>query len=90
MSPCASVTAACGASDTTTSDSWATERPPRTSTFRFRPWDGARATMGAELKAGVEKVVYTSSVAALKPGATAVDPVTGKEVHRPDEDPPQD
>src|SRR3954463_282051 len=34
---------------------------------------GARATMGAALKAGVEKVVYTSSVAALKPGATAVD-----------------
>ena len=29
---------------------------------------GARATMGAALKAGVEKVVYTSSVAALKPG----------------------
>ena len=34
---------------------------------------GARATMGAALKAGVERVVYTSSVAALKPGAAAVD-----------------
>ena len=30
---------------------------------------GAQATMQAALKAGVEKVVYTSSVAALKPGA---------------------
>jgi dihydroflavonol-4-reductase len=29
---------------------------------------GARATMSAALKAGVERVVYTSSVAALKPG----------------------
>jgi len=29
---------------------------------------GARATMGAALRAGVERVVYTSSVAALKPG----------------------
>ena len=29
--------------------------------------------MGAALKCGVERVVYTSSVAALKPGATAVD-----------------
>jgi dihydroflavonol-4-reductase len=29
---------------------------------------GARATMGAALKVGVERVVYTSSVAALKPG----------------------
>jgi len=29
---------------------------------------GAKATMGAALKAGVERVVYTSSVAALKPG----------------------
>src|SRR6185437_52462 len=29
---------------------------------------GARATMNAALKAGVERVVYTSSVAALKPG----------------------
>ena len=35
--------------------------------------DGARATMGAALKTGVERVVYTSSVAALKPGAAAVD-----------------
>jgi dihydroflavonol-4-reductase len=34
---------------------------------------GAQATMGAALKCGVERVVYTSSVAALKPGATAVD-----------------
>jgi dihydroflavonol-4-reductase len=34
---------------------------------------GARATMGGALKAGVEKVVYTSSVAALKPGDSAVD-----------------
>ncbi len=34
---------------------------------------GARATMGAALKTGVERVVYTSSVAALKPGAGAVD-----------------
>jgi dihydroflavonol-4-reductase len=34
---------------------------------------GAEATMGAALKAGVERVVYTSSVAALKPGAQAVD-----------------
>jgi dihydroflavonol-4-reductase len=30
--------------------------------------DGARATMQAALNAGVERVVYTSSVAALKPG----------------------
>jgi dihydroflavonol-4-reductase len=30
--------------------------------------EGARATMQAALKAGVERVVYTSSVAALKPG----------------------
>lgn len=35
--------------------------------------DGARATMGAALKTGVERIVYTSSVAALKPGAEAVD-----------------
>jgi dihydroflavonol-4-reductase len=36
--------------------------------------EGARATMQAALKAGVERVVYTSSVAALKPGnGTAVD-----------------
>jgi dihydroflavonol-4-reductase len=34
---------------------------------------GAQATMAAALKAGVERVVYTSSVAALKPGAGAVD-----------------
>ena len=34
---------------------------------------GARATMSAALRTGVEKVVYTSSVAALKPGAAAVD-----------------
>jgi dihydroflavonol-4-reductase len=34
---------------------------------------GARATMGAALKCGVERVVYTSSVAALKPGEGAVD-----------------
>src|SRR3984957_20658559 len=31
--------------------------------------NGARATMEAALKAGVERVVYTSSVAALKPGS---------------------
>ena len=35
-------------------------------------FQGARATMGAALKAGVERVVYTSSVAALKPGDSAV------------------
>jgi dihydroflavonol-4-reductase len=34
---------------------------------------GARATMQAALKTGVERVVYTSSVAALKPGNAAVD-----------------
>ncbi len=34
---------------------------------------GVQATMGAALKAGVERVVYTSSVAALKPGAGPVD-----------------
>jgi dihydroflavonol-4-reductase len=34
---------------------------------------GARASMGAALKTGVERVVYTSSVAALKPGEAAVD-----------------
>jgi len=34
---------------------------------------GVEATMAAALKAGVERVVYTSSVAALKPGAMAVD-----------------
>jgi dihydroflavonol-4-reductase len=36
-------------------------------------FNGAQTTMGAALKAGVERVVYTSSVAALKPGASAVD-----------------
>jgi dihydroflavonol-4-reductase len=36
-------------------------------------FQGAKATMGAALKTGVERVVYTSSVAALKPGASAVD-----------------
>src|SRR5471032_693297 len=36
-------------------------------------FQGAKATMGAALKAGVERVVYTSSVAVLKPGDTAVD-----------------
>src|SRR6202012_2445067 len=30
--------------------------------------EGARATMQAALQTGVERVVYTSSVAALKPG----------------------
>jgi len=35
--------------------------------------EGARATMAAALAAGVERVVYTSSVAALKPGGSAVD-----------------
>jgi dihydroflavonol-4-reductase len=36
--------------------------------------EGARATMAAALRAGVERVVYTSSVAALKPGnGSAVD-----------------
>jgi len=34
--------------------------------------DGARATMRAALKAGVERLVYTSSVAALKPGTGPV------------------
>lgn len=42
---------------------------------------GARATMNAALKAGVERVVYTSSVAALKPGATAVDE-TSRHTHK--------
>jgi dihydroflavonol-4-reductase len=36
-------------------------------------FNGAKATMSAALKCGVERVVYTSSVAALKPGAAAVD-----------------
>ena len=35
--------------------------------------DGTRNVMQEALRAGVERVVYTSSVAALKPGATAVD-----------------
>lgn len=34
---------------------------------------GAQATMNAALTCGVERVVYTSSVAALKPGSAAVD-----------------
>ena len=34
---------------------------------------GAQATMNAALNCGVERVVYTSSVAALKPGPVAVD-----------------
>ena len=34
---------------------------------------GAQATMNAALACGVERVVYTSSVAALKPGPAAVD-----------------
>jgi dihydroflavonol-4-reductase len=34
---------------------------------------GAQATMQAALKAGMERIVYTSSVAALKPGKVAVD-----------------
>jgi dihydroflavonol-4-reductase len=34
---------------------------------------GAQASMGAALKTGVERVIYTSSVAALKPGDAAVD-----------------
>jgi dihydroflavonol-4-reductase len=42
---------------------------------------GARATMNAALKVGVERVVYTSSVAALKPGATAVDE-TSRHTHK--------
>ena len=36
-------------------------------------FQGAKATMGAALKTGVERVIYTSSVAALKPGDVAVD-----------------
>src|SRR5262249_9429419 len=40
--------------------------------------DGAKATMTGALKAGVERVVYTSSVAALKPGhGEAVDETSG-------------
>lgn len=34
---------------------------------------GVQATMGAALTTGVERIVYTSSVAALKPGVGAVD-----------------
>lgn len=36
-------------------------------------FQGAQATMKAALETGVERVVYTSSVAALKPGVSAVD-----------------
>ena len=36
-------------------------------------FQGAQASMKAALKTGVDRVVYTSSVAALKPGASAVD-----------------
>ena len=44
--------------------------------------DGAKATMSGALKAGVERVVYTSSVAALKPGrGEAVDETSR---HTPD------
>src|ERR1700744_5360301 len=44
--------------------------------------DGAKATMTGALKAGVERVVYTSSVAALKPGhGDAVDETSR---HTPD------
>jgi dihydroflavonol-4-reductase len=42
---------------------------------------GAKATMGAALKASVEKVIYTSSVAALKPGETAVDETSRHTLH---------
>ena len=42
---------------------------------------GVRATMQAALGAGVERVVYTSSVAALKPGDTAVDE-TSRHTHK--------
>ena len=41
---------------------------------------GARATMGAALTAGVERVVYTSSVAALKPGGDETQRHTEKSV----------
>lgn len=43
-------------------------------------FQGARATMGAALKAGVERVVYTSSVAALKPGGDETQRHTEKSV----------
>ncbi len=39
-----------------------------TSEIERNNFNGARASMQAALKAGVERVVYTSSVAALKPG----------------------
>jgi dihydroflavonol-4-reductase len=42
--------------------------------------EGAKATMGAALKTGVEKVVYTSSVAALKPGGDETQRHTTKTV----------
>jgi dihydroflavonol-4-reductase len=41
---------------------------------------GAKATMGAALKTGVEKVIYTSSVAALKPGGDETQRHTTKTV----------
>ncbi|MDB5741029.1 MAG: hopanoid-associated sugar epimerase [Alphaproteobacteria bacterium] len=41
---------------------------------------GAKATMGAALKAGVEKIIYTSSVAALKPGGDETQRHTTKTV----------
>ncbi len=41
---------------------------------------GAKATMGAALKTGVERVVYTSSVAALKPGGDETQRHTAKTV----------
>ncbi len=41
---------------------------------------GARATMGAALRTGVEKVIYTSSVAALKPGGDETQRHTTKTV----------
>ena len=43
---------------------------------------GARAVMGAAKKAGVERIVYTSSVAALKPGHGAAVDETSR--HTPD------
>jgi dihydroflavonol-4-reductase len=42
---------------------------------------GARATMQAALKAGVERVVYTSSVAALKPGQGEAVDETSRHTH---------
>jgi dihydroflavonol-4-reductase len=41
---------------------------------------GAKATMGAALKTGVERVIYTSSVAALKPGGDETQRHTTKTV----------